>query len=232
MPRPLRIGLDIDGVIAEYKDILPEDRTPDVYDKLKPVSSEVMATFAALAMCYEVFLISSRRYSGTQAYTLRWLEYWLPDWAKGVRFELLTDVAPTQKWLVANALKLDALLDDNEEVFNPEFYCDDSDDFADTTAVLVGVPGECPPWTIPDLTVFPHLLTKWGWHTKFEWETTSWMNSGLKNLSFQPYHEGVICDARWGRGGYIDVAIDGEEHFSKTSWKKAVRAAHEAAAVL
>ncbi len=239
MTRPLRIGLDIDGVIAQYKDIPPEDRTPDVYDKLTPVSPEVMATFAALAMCYEVFLVSSRRYPGTQAYTLRWLKHWLPDWAKGVRFELLTDVAPGQKWMVAKALKLDVFVDDKEGVFDTQFYGDNSDHsadktdyFADTIAVLVGGPSKTYPYLIYDLTELPKLLTEIGWDTEFEWETTSWVNSVLKTWSFQPYHDGVICDVRCSAGCSVDVAIEGEDHFVKTSWKKAIRAAREAAAVL
>ncbi len=117
MTRPLRIGLDIDGVIAQYKDIPLDHRTADVYDKLKPVSEEVMTMFAFLADHYTVFLVSSRRYHSAQEHTLEWLKRHLPSWDKDIRFELLTDVAPDEKWMIAHALKLDYLVDDNPGVF-------------------------------------------------------------------------------------------------------------------
>ncbi len=156
MNHPLRLGLDIDGVIAEYRDIPPEDRTLATYDKLKPVSPEVMEAFADLADSYEVFLISSRQYRDAQEHTLLWLERHLCEtyfWR--ARFELLTNVAPNEKWMIARALKLDYLVDDNPGVFR---YGHGDETFK---TVLIGT--RCSPHadtTIPDLTKLLGLIVR------------------------------------------------------------------------
>jgi len=239
MSHPLRIGLDIDGVIAEYKEIAPEDRTTATYNKLKPVSPEVMATFAALAMCCEVFLISSRRYPEAQMHTLKWLKDWLPEWAKGVRFELLTDVAPKDKWMVVEALKLDVLVDDNEEVFDVNPFGDDSDPFYRCTKVIVGsgvgyAQEYSRYWGVPNLALLPEILTSLGWRTKFEWIWYAKDGEDIflpARLEFQPYLRKSMWTA-FGLDSCVGVSMDDKTRLSRTRWVDAVRAAREAAAVL
>lgn len=234
MTRPLRIGLDIDGVIAEYKDIPPEDRTPDVYDKLKPVSPEVMATFAALAMCYEVFLVSSRRYPDAQGHTRTWLNRHLGG-AHGLDYELLTDVAPDEKWMVAKALKLDYLLDDKKSVFDFGFGCEVGSSVlvgaVYTTRILVETgrtlqDQEGPWWGMSDLTVLPELLTSFGWRTEFTWgeDFISELDRlpSLGEVCFQLTKEGPVCRVGYGTGSTMYLEIDGEPQTPPHTWKQAV----------
>jgi 5'(3')-deoxyribonucleotidase len=111
---PMRIALDLDGVIVDGSTYHPEERRgPALYLATSPYDLSTPGIFESLCLHHEVYIITARHYPGAFGDVVLWLQKHGMCLPAGI----LTYVAPEDKAAVANSLGADVFVDDHPRAF-------------------------------------------------------------------------------------------------------------------
>lgn len=111
----LNIGLDLDGVICKWVDILPYNRTQENYDKL-PIIEEVCKNICAIwNMGNNLTIITARHYLNARNHVYDWLDRVLPN---TISYDVIVGIPTSYKWRVLQSINADIHIDDNIRAFN------------------------------------------------------------------------------------------------------------------
>jgi len=109
----LNIGLDLDGVICEWKYLPKVDRIKENYDNLEMIIGAKWG-LQELAVYNNITIITARHYLGAYNHIVDWMFSKFPEFNA---FDLVAGIPTSEKWRVIQAMDIDVHVDDNTRAF-------------------------------------------------------------------------------------------------------------------